>query len=102
MGKEGLRSLLAATAIAVAACSHTRPVESVRLATLSFEKGMSAADVEDILGSPDGASPAVCGASLPQPDQCVDWIYATNTKESLRVLFQTVDGRLLVDSWNWR
>jgi hypothetical protein len=102
MSNETVRSLLAATAIAVAGCSHTRPVESVRLATLSFERGMSAAEVEDILGSPDGASPAVCGASLPQPDKCVGWTYATNTKESLRVLFQAVDGRLLVDSWYWR
>jgi hypothetical protein len=72
------------------------------LATLSFEKGMSAADVEDILGSPDGTSPIVCGASLPQPDSCVGWTYTTNTKESLRVLFQTVGGHLLVDSWHWR
>ena len=50
MGKAGVRLLLAAMAIAVAGCSHTRGVESVRLATLSFERGMTAADVEDILG----------------------------------------------------
>jgi hypothetical protein len=63
---------------------------------------MSAADVEDLLGSPDGTSPMTCGASAAQPDDCVGWTYATNTKESLRVLFQTVDGRLLVDDWSWK
>jgi len=102
MGKASVRFLLAATAIAVAGCSHTRPVESVRLATLSFERGMTAAEVEDILGSPDGTSPTMCGTSMLQPEKCVGWTYATNTKESLSVLFQKVDGRLLVDSWYWR
>lgn len=88
--------LAAATAIALAGCAHQRKVESVRLGTLSFERGMRSADVEDILGSPDATSPTACGAT-----RCVSWTYATNTKESLRVLFQSVDGKLLVDSWEW-
>jgi hypothetical protein len=98
-----MRRLLAAMAmaIAIAACSHKRPVESVRLATLSLEPGMSASEVEDLLGSPDGILGSLCGNST-DPWNCVRWTYRTTTKDSLLVLFQKQDGKLLVNSWAWQ
>jgi hypothetical protein len=62
---------------------------------------MSSSDVEDLLGSPDGILGSQCGTST-QPWKCVSWTYRTTTKESLLVLFQTQDGKLLVNSWAWQ
>ena len=73
---------------------------SFRERSLQLKSGMSAPEVARLLGMPIRTESSTYGSATKKPWNGVSWKY-TSPDGQLKVVFQTVDGKLYVNNWSW-